>query len=87
MTPHIGTQGKTRFLSNEEKDARRAPAPVYNYDIESELVLGRLRLLDDQKKMEVEWFDDKLIPVHKSRGASAFAEVRVHPTYRLIYAG
>ena len=57
VTPHIGTQGKTRFLSTEEKDARRAPAPVYNYDIESELVLDRLRLLDDQKKMEVEWFD------------------------------
>ena len=41
----------------------------YNYDVESELVLDRLRLLDDQKKMEVEWFDDKLSPVHENLAA------------------
>ena len=60
VTPHIGTTGKTRVLSEAAKDARVAPVPGYNYAVEAELVLDRLRALDDKKKMQVEWFDDKL---------------------------
>ena len=60
VTPHIGTTGKTRVLSEAAKDARVAPVPGYNYAVEAELVLDRLKVLDDRKKMQVEWFDDKL---------------------------
>ena len=60
VTPHIGTTGKTRVLSEAAKDARVAPSPKYNYAVEAELVLDRLKVLDDRKKMQVEWFDDKL---------------------------
>ena len=60
VTPHIGTTGKPRVLSEAAKDARVAPVPGYNYAVEAELVLDRLRALDDKKKMQVEWFDDKL---------------------------
>jgi len=60
VTPHIGTTGKPRVLSEAAKDARVAPSPKYNYAVEAELVLDRLRALDDKKKTEVDYFDDKL---------------------------
>ena len=58
VTPHIGSTAKLRVL--ESIDDRLADDPHYDYDLEADLVLRRLAALDDLRKVQVEFFDNKL---------------------------
>eukprot|EP01084_Bolivina_argentea_P250591 419931_1 len=73
VTPHIGITAKP-FLFDEFK---KAQPPNYNYDHEMELTLERLRLLavNDTMKMNVEFYDNKLIV----RGMIGLALLRQYP--------
>jgi len=59
VTPHIGTKAKPRILTRKEIDSRKLNSPKYDLLLESDIVVDRLRDLDDKKKMEIEFFDDK----------------------------
>lgn len=60
VTPHIGTLGKPLVLSREEMDSRGLPKPQYSYKAESRKVMKRMKSLNDEKKMMIEFFDDKI---------------------------
>ena len=60
VTPHIGTLGTPLVLSREEMDSRGLPNPMYTYKAESRKVMERMSSLDDEKKMKIEFFDDKV---------------------------
>ena len=71
VTPHIGTEGKLRFLPNRERRTRQPPNPQYSRSRlrESRRVINRMATLNDQKIIEVQQFDDKLIVVNALIGA------------------
>ena len=60
MVPHIGKLGKLSTMTREEIEARVAPNPNYQYPAEAKKVLQRMRKLNDEKKMLIEFFDDKI---------------------------
>uniref|UniRef100_A0A7S1FQU0 Vanadium-dependent haloperoxidase NapH1-like second helical-bundle domain-containing protein n=1 Tax=Corethron hystrix TaxID=216773 RepID=A0A7S1FQU0_9STRA len=60
VTPHIGTLGKPLVLSREEMNSRKLPKPDFSYAKESRKVMERMSKLDDEKKMLIEFFDDKI---------------------------
>ena len=59
VTPHIGTEAKPRLLTWEEVNSLQLNNLNYDLKTESKLVIERLRNLDDKKKMEIEFIDDK----------------------------
>ena len=60
VTPHIGLTGRFKIASSIVQ-AQTTPAPNYTYkDVEIPLLLERMRLLNDESKMLIELFDDKL---------------------------
>eukprot|EP01084_Bolivina_argentea_P201236 344012_1 len=73
VTPHIGITAET-YLIDEYKTAKD---PKYDYDLESELLLDRLKVLatNDTQKMLVEFFDNKL----SVRGMIGLALLRQYP--------
>lgn len=62
VTPHIGTQGKPAALTRVEMDARTATNPSYDYNKEAVIVTQRLAAtaVSDEKKVMIEFFDNKL---------------------------
>lgn len=59
VVPHIGPKGRPRTITRDQVDARGLDAPDYDYDAEADLVLERLRFLNDETKAAIEFFDDK----------------------------
>jgi len=60
VTPHIGILGKPLVLSREEMKSRGLPKPNFSYNNESRKVMNRLADLNDEKKMLIEFFDNKI---------------------------
>jgi len=60
VAPHIGLMAKPVLLSREEMNAREVEKPQYDYDQEALLVTDRMANLTDEKKMLIEFFDDKI---------------------------
>ena len=60
VTPHIGKKGVSRFLSSEDRFKRKLPYHSYDYRKEIPKVLRRMRALDDKRKLEIEFHDNKL---------------------------
>ena len=60
VTPQAGRIAKTALLSRQDFESRTVKFPFYNYKLESRTLLERMAELDDAKKMEIEFFDDKL---------------------------
>ena len=76
VTPHIGTQAKPAVLTRAEIDARSAPWPSYDYNEEAVLVTQQLAAtaVSDDKKVMIEFFDNKLNVAGVVIGAVAFAQ-------------
>ena len=77
VTPHIGTEAKTAALTRDEINAKVAVPPGYdlsNYDQEAEAVIQRLleTAQSDDKKMKIEFYDNKLNVAVAVIGAVAF---------------
>jgi len=60
VVPHIGKLGKPSTMTRKEMNSRVAPKPNYKYQAEARKVLKRMRKLNDEKKMLIEFFDDKI---------------------------
>eukprot|EP01108_Squamamoeba_japonica_P000579 TRINITY_DN1196_c0_g1_i8.p1 TRINITY_DN1196_c0_g1~~TRINITY_DN1196_c0_g1_i8.p1 ORF type:complete len:451 (-),score=244.97 TRINITY_DN1196_c0_g1_i8:271-1623(-) len=60
VTPHIGLTAETRALSPSDFAARVAEPPCYDYNKELRLLTHRLAHLNDERKLQVEFFDGKL---------------------------
>ena len=60
VTPHIGKTGVSRFLSDADRQSRKMWFQRYDYKAEIQLLLKRMRKLDDKRKMEIEFHDNKL---------------------------
>uniref|UniRef100_A0A7S2GXC0 Vanadium-dependent haloperoxidase NapH1-like second helical-bundle domain-containing protein n=1 Tax=Helicotheca tamesis TaxID=374047 RepID=A0A7S2GXC0_9STRA len=60
VTPHIGLKAVPRVLSRKEVNSRKVEKPLYNLEKEAGLVTERLSSLDDEKKMAIELFDNKV---------------------------
>ncbi|KAL7567114.1 hypothetical protein ACA910_009442 [Epithemia clementina (nom. ined.)] len=63
VTPHIGRTAKFRYLQEAERTTRVAANPNYSKKrtTEAQTVISRMSQLDDEKKIEIEIFDNKLI--------------------------
>lgn len=59
VAPHIGSKGVPRVLTREEINSRKLKDPKYDLKVEANLVTERLRSLDEKRKVEIEFFDDK----------------------------
>lgn len=75
VTPHIGKKGKSRFLIEADRKSRKLPLQTYNLRKEVSLVLKRMSKLDDKRKMEIEFHDNKL-------QIAIFAYISFLQTYR-----
>jgi len=60
VTAHIGTLAVPSTMTRAEVNAKTSPNPTYNYAEESLLVIDRLKNLNDETKLEIEFFNDKL---------------------------
>jgi len=60
VTPHIGITGKTALLSKKDFESRSLSSPKYKYLRESKKVINRMKNLNDEDKMLIEFFDDKI---------------------------
>ena len=63
VVPHIGSMAKPRLLTRDEINNRTVPTPMYNYTHEALLVASRMANLTDEKKMLIEFYDDKVAVV------------------------
>lgn len=61
VTPHIGEAGKSLYLRDEEFCRRQLPDPQYDLEKELFLNLQRSAALNDERKVELEFFDQKLL--------------------------
>jgi len=71
VAAHIGSLAKPWLLSREEIDKRSLVDPEYDYDKEALLVAERMASLTDEKKVLIEFFDDKLAVAFAVIGAVA----------------
>jgi hypothetical protein len=63
VVPHIGSMAQPRLLSRDEINDRTVSDPMYNYTHETLVVASRMANLTDEKKMLIEFYDDKVAVV------------------------
>ena len=63
VVPHIGTLAQPRLLSRQDINSRMVATPNYNYTHEAMLVAQRMANLNDEKKMLIEFYDNKVAVV------------------------
>ena len=75
VAPHMGFLAKPAILSCKEIDKKEVASPDYDYDKEAVLVAQRMANLTDEKKILVEFFDDKISVAFAIIGAVAMKGV------------
>ena len=75
VAAHIGSLAKPAVLSRKEINERSVADPKYDYDTEASRVAERMASLTDEKKVLIEFFDNKLAVASAVGGAVAMKGV------------